>query len=1027
MATMDARHPLHPSRGPFGVMVIKLALALALALPILVATAAPSLAATRTWIGGGVNNFWSTPGNWAGGLTPNSGDIVVISAAATTTNTSNNFAGLTLAGLIVQRNFNLAGNSILIGANGIQVTAASSDIVLFSAQLRLVSNQTWKTGVAQVFVNGGVVLNGFALTFDVSNPALIDCNSTISGQGQLIKIGEGILRLDGDSTYMGPTRIDEGYVIVGHTNGLGFAGGTATNGTAVTTNANGSRAGTLQLDNVSIGDEEIDLAGPGQFGNSALQAKGTSSIGGVVVLESDIGVNVIAPAKLTFAGQIIGPGRMRLVHDGSFVFANPNNTFTGGVGIGEGGDPHTKAIVTANEGIPLSPVQNLPSGSTLSIDGAVTQTMAGLTGQGTARVTNLASRLILSGSGTYTLEGPLSGSGTVRHTGTGHQQLWGFLTTFDGQLIVDSGMVTVTTPTTTGDVTVNAGGTIVMSGTPGFELITLHDGAMRVRATGDNVPAVAAAQFEMTPASQLILETTASGKIGRVNVDALVGLGGTLTLPLAPAFSAPIGTVYTLIANAGADAVVGTFANLPQGATLTSGPARFQIAYNGGDGNDVTLTLLGIARDYLLSEGAIGAFFTTEIAIANPNGTAAPIRVSFLKSGGGTVDLNDDVPAMTRKTIVANDVAALDASEFSTVVRSLDGLPLVVERTMTWNREIGYGAHTERATDTPSTTWYFAEGSQGFFSTFLLLANPQTSPLTATVDYLLEGAPKVTRTYDVPALSRRTVDAASDAALVNQSFGMVVTFSQPGLAERAMYFGTDPLWRGGHASAGVSAPSTTAFVAEGATGPFFETFILIANPQPDEVDVALTFLRQGEAPIAMSRTIPAASRLTLNIETLDPGLANAAVATSITATAPVIVERAQYWPDPAPQWYEAHGSPALQAAGTKWGLAEGRVGGASNHQTYILLANTNASAEAHVSITFLRESGAPFTKTFTVPASQRFNVRTGPGTDVPELVDERFGALITSDQPIVVERAMYSDAGGQTWAAGTSANATRLP
>jgi hypothetical protein len=401
--------------------------------------------------------------------------------------------------------------------------------------------------------------------------------------------------------------------------------------------------------------------------------------------------------------------------------------------------------------------------------------------------------------------------------------------------------------------------------------------------------------------------------------------------------------------------------------------------------------------------------------------------VSFLRSGGGAVELDAEVPAMSRKTIVANDVAALDAPEFSTVVRSLTGLPLIVERTMTWNRETGYGAHTERATDTPSTKWYFAEGSQGFFSTFLLLANPNTAMMTATVDYLREGEPTVTRTYDVPALSRRTIHAGDDEALVNRSFGMVVTLTQPGLAERAMYFGMDPLWRGGHASAGVSAPSNTAFVAEGATGPFFETFILIANPQPDDVEVALTFLRQGDAPITMSRTVNASSRLTLNIETLDPGLANVAVATSITASAPVIVERAQYWPDPAPQWYEAHGSPALQASGVKWGLAEGRVGGASNYQTYILLANTHPSAEAHVSITFLRESGPPFTKTFTVPASQRFNLRTGPGTDVPELVDERFGALITSDQPIVVERAMYSDAGGQTWAAGTSANATPVP
>jgi hypothetical protein len=46
---------------------------------------------------------------------------------------------------------------------------------------------------------------------------------------------------------------------------------------------------------------------------------------------------------------------------------------------------------------------------------------------------------------------------------------------------------------------------------------------------------------------------------------------------------------------------------------------------------------------------------------------------------------------------------------------------------------------------------------------------------------------------------------------------------------------------------------------------------------------------------------------------------------------------------------------------------------------------------------------------------------------VPELSNEGFGALITADQPIFVERSMYSDAGGVTWAAGTVATATRLP
>jgi hypothetical protein len=47
----------------------------------------------------------------------------------------------------------------------------------------------------------------------------------------------------------------------------------------------------------------------------------------------------------------------------------------------------------------------------------------------------------------------------------------------------------------------------------------------------------------------------------------------------------------------------------------------------------------------------------------------------------------------------------------------------------------------------------------------------------------------------------------------------------------------------------------------------------------------------------------------------------------------------------------------------------------------------------------------------------------------PELADESFGALIevTNGVGIVVERAMYSDALGVEWAAGTDALASVLP
>jgi len=150
------------------------------------------------------------------------------------------------------------------------------------------------------------------------------------------------------------------------------------------------------------------------------------------------------------------------------------------------------------------------------------------------------------------------------------------------------------------------------------------------------------------------------------------------------------------------------------------------------------------------------------------------------------------------------------------------------------------------------------------------------------------------------------------------------------------------------------------------------------------------------------------------------------VSTRVEATRPVIVERSQYWP--APDWYEGHNSFGVTATGTHWGLAEGRAGGANAYQTFILLANPGTKP-ADVTVRFLRTSGAPIVKAFTLQPSRRFNIAiTGDASsDVPALANEAFGAAIESTQPIAVERAMYSNANGVVWAAGTSATGTPLP
>jgi hypothetical protein len=427
---------------------------------------------------------------------------------------------------------------------------------------------------------------------------------------------------------------------------------------------------------------------------------------------------------------------------------------------------------------------------------------------------------------------------------------------------------------------------------------------------------------------------------------------------------------------------------------------------------------------YYLAEGATGAFFDTDLLLANPNDAPAPITITFFKEDGSTIVQDRTLAPLSRTTMQVDVIPGLEATSFSTQVISTANLPLAVERTMRWDAS-GYGASGEKATDGAASTWYFAEGSQGFFSTYFLLVNPGAAASVAHVTYFREGEPAIVRDYPLLPASRFTIDAGAEPDLANRSFGAQIVFDQPGVAERAMYFGTNPFWSGGHDSAGVTAPSRTWFLAEGATGSFFNTFVLLVNPGANDAHATLTYFTPSGPPITRVHAIAAGLRLTINLADEDPSLASAAISTQVQSSRPILVERSQYWPQPA--WYEGHNSFGVTDLGTHWGLAEGRVGGAAGYQTYILLANPGTMA-ADVTVRLLRTSGAPIVKTFTVAPATRFNVAiTGPGSDAPELIDEAFGAVIESTQPIAVERAMYSNANGVIWAAGTNATATRLP
>jgi fibronectin-binding autotransporter adhesin len=52
------------------------------------------------------------------------------------------------------------------------------------------------------------------------------------------------------------------------------------------------------------------------------------------------------------------------------------------------------------------------------------------------------------------------------------------------------------------------------------------------------------------------------------------------------------GTVLTVISDTASTPIAGTFANLADGITLAIGSNHLKVSYEGGDGNDLTLTVV---------------------------------------------------------------------------------------------------------------------------------------------------------------------------------------------------------------------------------------------------------------------------------------------------------------------------------------------------------------------------------------------------------------------------------------------------
>jgi hypothetical protein len=446
------------------------------------------------------------------------------------------------------------------------------------------------------------------------------------------------------------------------------------------------------------------------------------------------------------------------------------------------------------------------------------------------------------------------------------------------------------------------------------------------------------------------------------------------------------------------------------------------------------------------AEGASNGFFHTRFALLHTGTGTARVLLRFLKSDGTVASRTVELSGRLRYTLDASDVAELDAADFSTVIES-DQL-LVADRTMTWG-DGGYGSHAESALPAPSLNWYLAEGAtHGGFDLFYLLQNPSDADALVRVRYLRPSGAPLEKTYTVRALSRMTIwvdqeqidgAGAQPLAATDVSAVLTVTNGRPIIVERAMYLSRGAeVFVAGHESAGVTAASTQWFFAEGATGPFFDFYLLLANPGATDANVRLTYLLTDGDTLEKTYVVAANSRFTVSVdnEEIPAGsgqrpLDNAAVSTVVESLngVPIIAERSMWFPaTPAGAWTEAHNSPGATAVGPRWAVAEGEAGGPAGVQTYVLIANTSTFAGS-ARVTVVYEDGTSSVQTLTLPPRSRTNVDiVGAFSGA---IDRRFGVIVeslgTTPAQLVVERAMYANAGGVVWAAGTNALGSRLP
>ncbi|WP_271856178.1 HYR domain-containing protein, partial [Patiriisocius marinus] len=542
--------------------------------------------------------------------------------------------------------------------------------------------------------NNGVTINGAGTAITTVNGG-ITCNGT-SGVGALayndgIRVetgavvestGMGLITMDGISTESqqrgnGISITNAGSEV--RTNG----GGISLTGQGALISIGQRNYGVAVSDDALVSDSSSgDITINGTGGNGSQLNYGVYSLfdGTLQVTNGNLLLNGTSGSTSTtnnsYAIGVVN-SKAEAIGTGSITI---NGQASGGVNSGLGvliiGDTSigaTTEIVTAGGGINITG-QGAGTGNDCYgmylLDASIFDTAGGditINGTGASGANNNSIGFAISDDSSVST----TGGGNINITGTAGNALSSgiYFENTDVQ-ILSSGTTTLTTA---------IGPLVTPAGIPAASLIE----GTTVTLIGELQPGKTTPGLGQLPitgntvlADSAILSITISGEITPGTDYDQLAVNGTVdisdaTLNLIDDIAVPITTAaeIILIDNDGADAVIGNFNGLPNGAAILFNNQSFIINYDRGDGNDVTLTVgalpTAVCQDIIVQLDAAGS--VTILPIDVDNGSSDPDGPVTLSIDIDTFTCTDIGPNMVTLTVTDNTGSTASCTAIVTV------------------------------------------------------------------------------------------------------------------------------------------------------------------------------------------------------------------------------------------------------------------------------------------------------------------------------------------------------------------------